>query len=113
MTFITTDCPGCGEVEIPLGDVTLRVCEDDDSARCAIRCVHCGARFSKRVEDGMSLLLVAVGVEVDPWTRPAEVDERPLHLSPIALEEIEQFVSSLRAADNPLSLLPSPEWPAV
>ncbi len=104
-SFITTECPTCGEVEIPIDAVVLRVCEDDDTARCAIRCGHCGARFSKRADDGMSLLLVAVGVTVEPWRRPAEIDERPLHHPPIRFEELEDFAAALHAADDVLSLV--------
>jgi transcriptional regulator NrdR family protein len=100
MTFVTTDCPGCGEAEIPLESVTLRVCDDDDSVRCAIRCTHCGSRFSKSVDDGMSVLLVTFGVTVENWSRPAEVDERPLHHAPISYEELEAFADALAAADD-------------
>lgn len=105
MTFITTACPNCGEVEIPLGNIVLRVCEDDDSARCALRCTDCGARFSKRVDDAMSLLLVTVGVNVESWSRPAEVDERPLHHPPIRFEELEEFAAALGRAEDVMSLV--------
>jgi hypothetical protein len=105
MNFVTTECPGCGEAEIPLDEVTLRVCEDDDSARCAIRCVHCGSRFSKAVDDGMSVLLVTFGVAVETWRRPAEVDERPSHHGPISHEELEAFAAALRDADDVLPLV--------
>jgi hypothetical protein len=100
MTFVTTDCPGCGEAEIPLDSVTLRVCDDDDSACCAIRCTHCGCRFSKAVDDGMSVLLVTVGVTVENWSRPAEVDERPRDHAPISFEELEAFADALAATDD-------------
>jgi hypothetical protein len=100
MNFVTTDCPGCGEAEIPLESVILRVCEDDDSARCAIHCTHCGSRFSKAVDDGMSLLLVTFGVTVEPWSRPAELDERPTHHAPITLEELDAFAAALESIDD-------------
>ena len=105
MTFVTTDCPGCGEAEIPLDSVTLRVCEDDDSTRCAIQCTHCGSRFDKAVDDGMSVLLVTFGVQVENWSRPAEVDERPLHHAPISYEELEAFADALAAADDVMPLV--------
>lgn len=105
MTFVTTDCPSCGTVEVPLDDVVLRVCEDDDRARLAVRCSACGTRFSKRVDDGMNILLVTVGVTVETWQRPAEVDERPLHHPPIRFDELEAFVAELRATDSVLELL--------
>ncbi len=100
MSFVTTACPNCGEVEIPLESVILRVCEDDQSASCALVCPECAARFAKQVDDGMSLLLVTFGVEVEPWERPAEVDERPIDAPPISYEELERFADALHAADD-------------
>jgi hypothetical protein len=105
MTFVTTDCPGCGKAEIPLESVTLRVCEDDDSTCCAIRCTHCGSRFNKVVDDGMSVLLVTVGVHVESWRRPAEVDERPLDNTPISYDELEAFADALHGADDLMSFV--------
>ena len=48
----------------------------------------------------MSLLLVTFGVTVEPWSRPAEVDERPTHHAPITLEELDAFAAALRDADD-------------
>lgn len=108
LAFITTECPECGDVDVPLGEIVLRVCEDDGSARCVVRCPRCGARFSKEAGDGMSVLLVTVGVTVESWSRPAEVDERPRHLAPIRFEEFDRFAAALRDTDDPLSLLTRP-----
>jgi hypothetical protein len=100
MSFVTTSCPECGEVEIPLDTVILRVCEDNDSASCALLCPQCGARFTKPVDDGMSVLLVTFGVNIEPWQRPAEVDERPIFDTPISYEELESFADAIHATDD-------------
>ena len=105
MSFVTTDCPECGEVEIPLETVILRVCEDNDTSTCALLCPACGARFSKPVDDGMSVLLVTFGVNVEPWQRPAEVDERPQLDTPISYEELEAFIDALQDADDVMPLV--------
>jgi hypothetical protein len=39
-------------------------------------------------------------VTVENWSRPAEVDERPLHHAPISYEELEAFADALAAADD-------------
>jgi hypothetical protein len=100
MTFVTTDCPGCGEAEIPLDSVTLRVCEDDDSTRCAIRCTHCGSHFDKPVDDGMSVLLVTFGVHVENWSRPVDVVDGRVVQGPISDEELDAFADALAAVDD-------------
>ena len=105
MTFITTNCPDCGEVEVPLESVLLRICAEDDSTAVVVCCTNCGARFVKDVDDGMSVLMVTVGVEVQTWSRPAEVDERPTHLPPIDSSELEEFAALLSNTDD-ASLMP-------
>ena len=105
MTFITTNCPECGEVEVPLESVVLRVSAEDHSATVVVCCTNCGARFVKPVDDGMSVLMVTVGVEVQTWFRPAEVDERPTHLPPIDGTELEEFATLLSSTDDD-SLMP-------
>ena len=99
-SFITTPCPGCGPAEIDIEHVVLRIDEDTDRATISVRCPECGARFVKPVDDGMSVLLVTVGVEVQTWTRPAEVDERPANLPPITPDELEAFARALDQADD-------------
>jgi hypothetical protein len=105
MSFVTTSCPECGEVEIPLDTVILRVCEDNDTSSCALRCPQCRTRFTKPVDDGMSVLLVTFGVSVEPWQRPAEVDERPLFDTPISYEELEAFADALAVAEDLMPLV--------
>lgn len=97
--FITTTCPVCGEIETPLDAVVLRVNEETARALCSIRCVICGSRYTKPVDDSSCLLLETFGVRIEEWTRPAEVDERPAHLPPMSPEEIDTFVALLSTAD--------------
>lgn len=100
-SFVTTTCPNCGEIDVPLDEVVLRVNDDDGSGACVVCCVGCGARFSKTADDSMMILLVAAGIEVQTWAKPAEVDERPTHLAPITHAELVAFAAML---DDPAAL---------
>ena len=99
-SFITTPCPECGPTDIGIEHVVLRVDEDTDRTTISVRCPECGARFVKPIDDGMSVLLVTVGVEVQTCSRPAEVDERPVGLPPITPDELEAFAMALDRADD-------------
>ena len=105
MIFITTTCPDCGVAEIPLSSVVLRVNTETARSQCAIRCTSCGARFTKKADDGMSLLLETFGVKIEEWSRPAEVDERPEHLPPIQRDELDAFAEALHSAEDLAALL--------
>lgn len=68
MTFLTTTCERCGRIELPVSRVVLRICEDDESGVCVIRCPECGRRFAKPANDAMIVMLLAVGIEVSMWS---------------------------------------------
>ncbi len=105
MSFITTNCPDCGPTDIAIEHVILRINEDTDRSAAAIRCPACGTRFSQRVDDGMAILMYTVGVRVETWSRPAEVDERPTGLPPISHDELADFAATLHATDDVGALL--------
>ena len=92
---ITTTCPTCGEIELPITDVVLRVCDDDQTGACLVVCPHCGARFSKQADDAMMIMLVTFGIDVAVWHRPAEIDERPLERPPLVPADMDRFSSAL------------------
>lgn len=74
MALLKTTCERCGEIELPVERVLLRICEDDESGVCVIRCPECGSRFVKPANDAMIVMLLAVGIEVSMWSaalRPA------------------------------------------
>jgi len=95
MTFITTTCPECGPTDVALDGLTLRISDDGLESSLPVRCPECGARFVTPVDDGMSLILVTVGIDVQTWSRPAEVDERPHGLSPMHGPEVAEFAAGL------------------
>jgi 4-hydroxy-3-methylbut-2-en-1-yl diphosphate synthase IspG/GcpE len=68
MSLLKTTCEQCGEIELPVERVLLRICEDDDRGVCVIRCPSCGRRFVKEANDAMIVMLLAVGIEVSMWS---------------------------------------------
>ena len=68
MALLKTTCKRCGEIELPVERVLLRICEDDETGVCVIRCPDCGDRFVKPANDAMIVMLLAVGIEVSMWS---------------------------------------------
>lgn len=75
-TRIRASCTECGDVELRVGDVQVRVCVDDDAGSYVFRCPSCTMSIVKEAEPRVVDLLVASGVELIPWTLPAELHER-------------------------------------
>lgn len=68
MTFVKTTCEHCGEIELPVDRVVLRIFENEDSGVCVFRCPSCSRRFVKEANDAMIVMLLAVGIEVSLWS---------------------------------------------
>lgn len=68
MSLLKTTCEHCGEIELPVERVLLRICEDDDTGVCVIRCPNCSRRFVKAANEAMMVMLLAVGIEVSVWS---------------------------------------------
>jgi hypothetical protein len=74
-TRIRASCEECGDVELRVDDVTVRVCIDDDAGSYVFRCPSCEMAVVKDAEPRVVELLVASGVEVTAWSIPAELAE--------------------------------------
>jgi hypothetical protein len=74
-TRIRASCEECGDVELRVDDVTVRVCIDDDAGSYVFRCPGCEMSVVKDAEPRVVGLLVASGVEVTAWSMPAELFE--------------------------------------
>lgn len=75
-TRIRASCEECGDVELRVSDVNVRVCIDDDAGTYVFRCPRCEMAVVKEAEPRVVDLLIASGVEVAYWTLPAELAER-------------------------------------
>lgn len=74
-TRIRASCEECGDVELHVDDVTVRICIDDDAGSYVFRCPSCEKSVVKGAEPRVVELLVASGVEVTAWSMPAELFE--------------------------------------
>jgi hypothetical protein len=75
-TRIRASCEHCGDVDLRVDDVQVRICIDDDAGSYVFRCPRCTMAVVKDAEPRVVELLLASGVEVTYWARPAELDER-------------------------------------
>ena len=106
-TRIRATCETCGDVELRIHDVTVRLCLDDDAGSYVFRCPGCAMAVVKDAEPRVVDLLVASGVGIDYWTRPAELDER--RSSPaFTHDDLLDFHDLLQGDDWQRQLLGSP-----
>jgi hypothetical protein len=75
MTTIRAQCPTCGDVRLTAGELTVRVCSDDDHGSYRFRCPGCDAPVAKPASAHIVELLVSSGVRLEMWRRPAELLE--------------------------------------
>ena len=74
-TVIKASCQDCGDVEIGVRDVRVRVCVADDHGSYVFRCPTCRMSVVKPAEPRIVDLLVASGVRLEQWELPAELFE--------------------------------------
>ena len=65
MTTIRASCPSCGDVDLTVGDVSVRVCANDHSGSYTFRCPECELAVAKQADPTVVELLVSSGVEMD------------------------------------------------
>lgn len=74
-TVIKASCHDCGDVELGVADLRVRVCSHDDQGSYVFRCPTCQMSVVKPAEPRIVDLLVASGVELVEWELPAELFE--------------------------------------
>ena len=98
MTTIRASCPTCGDVELTVKDVTVRVCSNDDSGAYSFRCPDCRMAVVKPAEARIVDLLVQSGVRLQTWRLPAELFERRIG-EPINHDDLLDFHQLLEDDD--------------
>lgn len=82
MARIRASCPTCGDVELTVADVQVRICTSNSEGEYAFRCPECTEVVTKQAETRTIDLLVASGVRVTTWSMPKErllsTPERPI-----------------------------------
>ena len=75
MTTIRASCPSCGDVDLTVGDVSVRVCANDRSGSYSFRCPECEMAVAKSADPNVVELLVSSGVKMAVWQLPTELWE--------------------------------------
>ncbi len=76
MAIIRASCPDCGDIELTVHDMVVRVCDDDERGAYVFRCPECHMAVTKHAETRIVDLLVTAGVALQRWHLPAELIER-------------------------------------
>ncbi len=74
-TVIKASCHDCGDVELGVTELSVRVCTAATQSSYVFRCPSCQMSVSKPAEQRIVDLLVASGVELVEWRLPAELFE--------------------------------------
>ncbi len=74
-TVIKASCQDCGEVELTVADLEVRVCTEGEHGTYVFRCPTCLMSVAKDAEPRVLEMLVASGVSLVQWHLPAELFE--------------------------------------
>ena len=69
-TVIKASCHDCGDVELGVGDLEVRVCTQDDHGTYVFRCPSCQMSVVKPAEPRIVDMLVASGVQLSSGDCP-------------------------------------------
>jgi hypothetical protein len=95
VTTIRANCPTCGDVELTIHEVTVRVCSADSKGAYSFRCPTCRVVVTKPAESKIVDLLLTAGVAHELWSLPAELFERP-DGDPITHDDLLDFHARLQ-----------------
>lgn len=97
-TVIKASCHECGDVELAVRDLSVRVCSEAEHGSYVFRCPTCQMSVVKPAEQRIVDLLVASGVELIQWRLPAELFEEH-NGDPITHDDLIDFHHLLREDD--------------
>ncbi len=114
MTTIRASCTICGDVELTVHDVEVRICDTTDAGEYTFDCPRCACAVRRAADPHIIDLLVASGVRLVNWSLPLELFE--VHSGPpISHDDLLEFhlqldddeamawaVESLRERPDPL-----------
>lgn len=75
MTTVRAQCPACGDVQLQIHDLAVRVCADDTSGTYRFRCPRCADTVQRPASARIVDLLVSAGAPRELWSWPAELAE--------------------------------------
>ena len=89
-TVIKASCHDCGDIELAVRDLEVRICTQDEQGTYVFRCPSCQMSVVKPAEPRIVDMLVASGVQLVEWRLPAELFERR-HGAPICHDDLIDF----------------------
>ena len=89
-TVIKASCQDCGDVELGVSDLRVRVCLEREHGSYVFTCPACQMSVSKPAEPRIVDLLVASGVQLIEWQLPAVLFE-PRGGDPITHDDLIDF----------------------
>jgi hypothetical protein len=95
-TVIKASCHDCGDVELSVADLEVRVCTEGDQGSYVFRCPTCQMSVAKPAEPRIVEMLVASGVPLVQWELPAELFELRAG-APITHDDLIDFHRLLQA----------------
>lgn len=98
-TRIRASCAECGDVELRVDDVQVRICTDDNAGSYVFRCPRCDMAVVKDAEPRVVDLLLASGVEMTTWNLPAELNEARAGAPPLTHDDLLDFHAALERDD--------------
>ena len=97
-TVIKASCHDCGDVELAVHDLEVRVCTTDAQGTYVFRCPSCLMSVAKPAEQRVVEMLVASGVSLVEWDLPAELFEHRAG-APISHDDLIDFHHLLQDDD--------------
>ena len=92
---VGASCPSCGRVDLSVGDITVRCCEDTMEHSFRFRCPLCATWAVKDATSSVLALLVRAGAHVERWRLPRELHERVDNVAPISHDDVINFREAL------------------
>ena len=95
MARVRATCDHCGDTELSIQAVSVRICREDHEGTYSFRCPSCDAMHQKEASRRTLDLLVASGAAVTFWSIPMEriVDAG---IGPLTHDELLEFHDKLQ-----------------
>ena len=75
MTTIRANCPHCGDVQLRVTDLTIRIATGIEHGSYTFSCPSCSRAVAKDASKRIIDLLMSTGVDVQVYKAPAELSE--------------------------------------
>ena len=76
MTTVRAQCPACGDVQLGIHDLTVRVNDDARAGDYRFCCPGCAETVTRPASARIVDLLVSAGAAEEHWSWPAELAEQ-------------------------------------